>query len=355
MTRRTLIPLSLFLIVSSLCTRVLQAQQGLIADANSEMAAAAVKFWNSLSPDQQAKIHFEMNDPERMNWHFTPVTRKGLPWKEMTPLQRDLGHELLKSALSQGGYAKADAIQNLEATLKQIENTATAGSGDRRDPLNYYLTIFGKPGGADAWGWRFEGHHVAFNFTIAGDKTAAEVSGAPNFFGSNPAKVPDGYAKPGSRILAAEEDLGRQLVKSLNADQRKLAIFSETAPGEIITRELAKPDPINPTGIPAAQLNADQQKALHDLINEYTSRLRPELARQNTEKIEQAGFEKVYFAWAGTVEVGGPHYYRVQGPTFLIEYDDTQNNANHIHAVWRDANNDFGQDLLKRHYEQNPH
>lgn len=323
-----------------------------MAKATAEMGAAATKFWDSLTKDQQGKAGFVFTDPERTNWHFTPVARKGLPWKDMTPEQRKLGEALLHTGMSEMGYSKADATAKNESTLKVIENEARGGSGDRRDPDNYYITLFGKPSATDPWGWRFEGHHVAFNFTVDAGMITAVAS--PNFLGSNPAKVPAGKPNAGSRILADEEDLGRKLVLSLKDDLKKTAIISETAPREIITAEQQRPDPIKPAGVTAAQLSADQKQILKDLINVYVQRVRKELASQDLAKIEQAGFDKIYFAWAGSTDVGGPHYYRVQGPTFLIEYDNTQNNNNHVHAVWRDAVNDFGEDLLKKHYEKFP-
>jgi hypothetical protein len=258
----------------------------------------------------------------------------------MTPAQRDLGRAMVQSGLSQRGYEKADAIQKLEIVLKALENGAP-----RRDPDNYYISLFGKPGSTEPWGWRFEGHHVALNFTIAGDGTTT----APAFLGVNPAKVPDGPQK-GLRILAAEEDLGRKLVSALNADQKKIAIIESTAPREILTTNSKKLSPMSPAGIAADKLDEPQRGMLMDLVKEYTGRMRPELAAQDMAKIESAGVGKIHFAWAGPIEVGAPHYYRIQGPTFLIEYDDTQNDANHIHSVWRDPANDFGEDLLARHY-----
>jgi hypothetical protein len=324
-----------------------------VAQAENQIAQAAIKFWNSLTPAEQGRAGFAFADAERMNWHYTPVQRKGLPWKDMTAAQRNLGEALLHSALSEMGYNKAAAIEQQQDILKAIENGARAGSGDRRDPNDYYLTFFGKPDLKGTWAWRFEGHHVAFNFTMVDG--ALDVATAPNFFGSNPAKVPAGFPQAGLRVLAAEEDLGRKLITALDESQRKTAIMSETAPREIITGEQQRPDPLKPTGIPAAQLTQAQKTMLMDLIREYAGRVRAELAQQDLKKIEQAGVDKIYFAWAGSIEVGGPHYYRVQGPTFLIEYDDTQNDANHIHAVWRDATNDFGADLLKIHYQLEAH
>jgi hypothetical protein len=234
----------------------------------------------------------------------------------------------------------------IEQVLKDLENGAA-----RRDSGLYYVTIFDRPG-TTAWGWRVEGHHLSLNFTVRGD----EVLGVtPSFFGSNPAEVPRG-PRQGLRVLGAEEDLGRELVRSLNEGQRKVAVIGATAPSEIITGASRKANPLQPEGIGASDLTSKQQDALRTLIHEYVFRYRTELAEQDMKKIQQAGFEKIHFAWAGPVESGqGGHYYRVQGPTFLLEFDNTQNNANHIHTVWRDFENDFGEDLLRKHYETVKH
>ena len=254
---------------------------------------------------------------------------------------------MLRSGLSDRGYTKATNIMLvIELVLKDLENGAA-----RRDSGLYYVTIFGQPG-PTAWGWRVEGHHLSLNFTVRGD----EVLGVtPSFFGSNPAEVQRG-PRQGLRVLGAEEDLGRELVRSLNEEQRKVAVIAATAPSEIITGNSRKANPLQPEGIGASDLTSKQQDALRTLIHEYVFRYRTELAEQDMKKIQQAGFEKIHFAWAGPIEPGqGGHYYRVQGPTFLLEFDNTQNNANHIHTVWRDFENDFGEDLLRKHYETVKH
>jgi hypothetical protein len=316
------------------------------AKAAGEMATAARNLWAALSPEQQAKVMFDFNDPLRHDWHFIPRPRKGLPLKEMTGEQKALAHALLASGLSQAGYMKAETIISLEQVLASIEK----GKGPVRDSELYFFNLFGKPGSNDPkqpWGWRVEGHHLALNFTIVGDKGAV---GGPTFMGANPAEVRDGPRK-GLRVLSDEEDLARKLVKSLNDDQRKKGIVQTEAPKEILSAAVRKASPLDPPGIRAGELNADQKELLTAIIVLYAERLRPELAANDLAKVMKAGFDKVGFAWAGPVDVGQPHYYRIQGPTFLIEYDNTQNNANHVHSVWRDFNGDFGEDLLKLHYE----
>ena len=315
--------------------------------AASEMAQAALKFWAALTPDQQKKASYPVNDAERLNWHFVPKARNGLSLKDMTPEQRTLAMAFLKSGLSDKGFASAEGIINLEPILKEIEG----GRGPTRDAALYYFTVFGKPGDKETWAWRVEGHHLSLNILIVDGK---EVAAAPSFFGVNPARVPSG-PKQGLRVLDQEEDLGRQLVKSLSDEQRKTAVFDGVAPKDIVTGNARKVKPLEPGGIAMTALNDQQKTMLTGLVKHYAQRLRAEVADSDLRKIEQAGWDKVHFAWAGGLEAGDGHYYRVQGPTFLIEYDNTQNNANHIHTVWRDFNGDFGEDILKKHHAEHAH
>ena len=312
-----------------------------------EMTAAANNFLAALSTEQAAKASYSLNDNERFNWHFIPRERKGLPLKEMMPEQKHLAHGLLSTALSHRGYLKASTIMSLEQVLRDLEQ----GKGPTRDPELYFVTIFGKPDPKGTWGWRVEGHHLALNFILVDGK---EVSVTPSFLGSNPGEIREGPRK-GLRALGAEEDLARQLVKSLNDEQKKIAIYTNNAPREIITGNDRKAKALTPMGISAAKLNKAQTELLWQVIKEYVYRYRPELADQVLKRIEAGGAKSLYFAWAGTVEPKQGHYYRVQGPTFLMEYDNTQNNANHIHAVWRDLERDFGDDLLRQHYDRVPH
>ncbi|MEK7675957.1 MAG: DUF3500 domain-containing protein [Verrucomicrobiota bacterium] len=312
-----------------------------------DMAEAAANFLAALTPEQQAKATFDLKHEERLNWHFIPRERQGLPFKELTPAQRPLAHGLIATALSQRGYLKVATIMSLEQILLELEQ----GKGPKRDPELYYLSIFGQPGAKATWAWRVEGHHLSLNFTVVNGQ---HVSVTPSFFGSNPGEVRSGPRK-GLRVLAAEEDLARQLVQSLSEEQKPVAIYTNTAPSDIITSADRKARLLSPDGLALGKMTKPQADQLWNLIREYVYRYRPELADQDLKKITAAGPDKIFFAWAGSVQPGQPHYYRVQGPTFLMEYDNTQNNANHIHAVWRDLQNDFGEDLLRKHYEQTPH
>ncbi len=344
-TRRCFPTLALLLPLAVLSARAHPA-----ADSRAvveEMAAAANNFLVTLTAEQGAKAAYALNDNERFNWHFIPRERKGLPLKEMTPEQKHLAHALLSTALSHRGYVKASTIMSLEQVLRDLEQ----GKGPTRDPELYFVTIFGKPDPKGTWGWRVEGHHLALNFMLIDGK---EVSVTPSFLGSNPGEIREGPRK-GLRVLGAEEDLARQLVRSLNDEQRKVAIYTNSAPREIITGNDRRAKALTPMGISAAKLNKAQTELLWHVIKEYVYRDRPELADQDLKRIEKGGAKNLYFAWAGSVEPKEGHYYRVQGPTFLMEYDNTQNNANHIHAVWRDFEHDFGDDLLRQHYERVPH
>lgn len=315
-------------------------------DANVDMANAANAFLASLTPEQKslATLRFESEkNGERANWHYVPRERKGLALKDMTEPQRALAKALLKSGLSDDGFAKAEAIQGLEEILRVLENAAAG----RRDREKYYVSVFGTPGGKDPWAWRWEGHHQSFNYTSV---DAAAPSMTPSFFGSNPGEVGEGERK-GLRVLGAEEDLGRALVQSLTAEQRKTAVILTEAPGDILNNP-RRPDPTRPEGLAAAEMTAEQQAALVKIIKEYLFRCRTDVAAEEFAKIEASGLGSVYFAWAGGLERGQPHYYRVQNTEFVLEYDNTQNDANHVHSIWREFDGDFGADLLQQHVSE---
>jgi len=309
------------------------------------METAAKNFLAGLNPEQRAKATYKFEADERLDWHFIPKPRKGLPLKEMTPWQKHLAHALLNAGLSQQGYMKAVTVMSLEDTLKTIEQAA-GGQAPTRDPELYYVTIFGEPSSTSPWGYSVEGHHVSQNFTVVGGK----VQDTPSFYGANPAEVKEGPRK-GLRILAAEEDSARELVTSLDAEQKKAAIINDKAYKDIITMNSRKAAlEGQPSGLLASKMNAKQFAMLMTVLDVYSSNMPDQLAQARMEMVKKAG-KNIHFAWAGVTERGGPHYYRIQSPTFLVEFDNTQNNANHIHSVWRDFNGDFGMDLLKAHYQ----
>ena len=325
------------------------------------MAAAAAAFLESLTPEQRQQAVFAFDSSERTHWHFVPTEifpRHGLTIKQMSPAQQQLAHDLLKTGLSQRGYLTATQIMDLERVLGALEAAQRAaapqppqGNVFARDPERYFVSIFGTPSTHDTWGWRVEGHHVSLHFTVA---HGSLVAGAPSFFGANPAEVRDGPQK-GLRVLGSEEDAARALLESLDSAQRRAATIDGVAPNDIVTVAKVKVDPLAPVGIPASALTAGQRALLKQLIDVYAGFMADDIAADRLARIERAGWDRVAFAWAGPLERGQKHYYRVQGPTFLIEYDNTQNDANHIHSVWRDFDGDFGEDLLREHVTGTPH
>src|SRR5438128_870424 len=308
------------------------------------MSRATEAFISSLSPDQRARATFAFEDEQRLDWHFIPRARKGIPFKDLDPAQHLLGNALLGAGLGQRGLIRAATIMSLDAILREMEQ----GKGPVRDPELYFLSIFGDARSGKPWGWRVEGHHVALNFTLVEGKTIAST---PAFFGANPAEVLQG-ARKGLRALAPEDDLARLLIKSLDDKQRAQAVVSENAPSDILSTNLRKAEPLKPAGLQTSKLGQKQQEILMTLLGEYASRHAPDIAAARLDRVRAAGLGNIFFVWAGGFEKGQPHYYRIQGPSFLIEYDNVQNNANHIHTVWRDFNSDFGVDLLALHYSK---
>ena len=305
------------------------------------MRVAASGFLDTLTPEQKSRATFPLSSDERENWHFVPIARKGLPLKDMEPKQRDAATNLLKTGLSKSGISKVETIRSLENVLKEIEK----GSGPTRDSDAYFVSVFGTPDDKQPWGWRFEGHHFSVNFTLVGEG----VSASPAFYGSNPATVRIEHPMKGVRALSGEEDAARALLNSLTDAQKSEAIIEKDAPNDILSFDKRKAEALAPGGLPAGKLTKAQKPLLRKLIAVYAGNMVPELAKARQKRIATAGEDKLVFAWAGSVEVGKRHYYRVQGPTALIEYDNTQNDANHIHSVWRDFDGDFGRDLLAEH------
>ncbi len=311
-----------------------------------DIASIANAFLNTLDNNQKSTAQYSLDDGERFNWHFVPRERKGVCFRTFSESQRSAALSFLKASLSDQGYTKATSIMALENVLREIENRTSTDT--YRDPLNYYITIFGTPSAKAAWAWRLEGHHVAFNFASANNEI---MSSTPSFFGSNPGIVPGG-AEKGKEILKSETDLGFELINSLNAEQKKKAIISEKALPEIISFNTRKAQALSPSGIIYSELSKDQQKTFMKLLNIYVKNYQFGFANRLMEKINKAGIENLSFAWAGGFVGGTGNYYRIQGPMLLIEYDNTQTNANHVHAAVRDLTNDFAEDILREHYQK---
>ena len=316
-------------------------------DIAKEMRDSANLFLKSLSDDQATALKFKFDDDLRKNWQFIPMERKGLGLKQMKPHQRGLAMVLVQTALSHRGFSTSMQIMAMEQVLRDLENNSL-----KRDPTKYHLFLFGTPSADTSWGWRIEGHHLSISVTVADGKN---VVIAPAFLGANPAVVKSGPLA-GTSVLGDLEAKGRELVKQLSVEQKATAVFTDKAPRDVINGPARKrAESLTPAGLAASDMSEDQQKLLRELLNQYLNRFRGEIANADREKIEQAGFEKVSFAWAGQIQPGKPHYFRVQGPTFIFEYDNTQNGANHAHALWRDFKDDFGEDTLRKHYQKHPH
>ena len=329
----------------------------------ADMAAAA-RDWLDALPGGQRGIAQRGRprsgspaEDDRQRWHYTPVDHGGLTLAAMGPEQRSLAMRLVASGLSTAGYVTVCTVMGLENVLDRVEGFSPARGGERlRDPGRYYLRVFGDPGGAAPWGWRLGGHHVSVNNLVVDGRLAAVT---PNFLGANPASSPllgDGALRP----LGATEDLARELVRSLPADARDRAVLLDRAPSDIVSRERRRlprdgellhadepADPrldlgTGPVGLPGRDMDAAQRELLGRLLAAYTDRVPPGL-------VTPPDLDAVHLAWAGSLEPGRAHYYRLQGPGLLVEWDDTQDDANHAHSVWRDPDGDFGLDALAQH------
>ena len=330
-----------FLVAILVAAFTVRAPELPLATTSSRMATAAQAYVATLGSAELDRGTWQLDAEQRFDWHFVPWERYGVRIRDMTPEQRTAAHGLLQSVLSSQGYLKATGVMQLEGILGLIESRP-----DRRDPQDYYFNIFGTPSEDEAWAWRFEGHHISMNFTSAGD---APPSITPAFLGSNPAVVGEG-PNAGRRLLGAEENLARELMVLLTDAQRRTAIIEADAPSDIVTGTTRRVELDRFEGLAASDMNAEQVHTLMQVIEEYLNNASAEVADAQMDRIHEAGMENLHFAWAGSTVRGEGHYYRIHGPTVLIEYDNVQGGANHVHSVWRDPENDFGDDLLSRHY-----
>ena len=330
----------LFLLIACLT----QQTQVLAHISGDELSAAANKVLNSLNENQRAKACFDFDNKERTHWIYVPSVRLGLPIKELTEAQQKLVQDLLATSLSPVGKNKVLGVQLLEEYLRVKEQ----GKGQFvRDPGLYYISFFGTPTANGTWGWRWEGHHCSQNFTVIDGKLTGAT---PSFVGANPGKINDEKSTDNGFELLAFEDLrGRELARSLTPEQFKKAQIKGETPKDVVTKNTPKLSPTTPQGISLKELSPEQKKILGQIIMEYVGRARPDFAIQEMKEISATSEDLIYFGWSGGLEVGQGHYYCVQGPSFLFELDNTQNNANHVHTVWRDLKKDFGYDVLAEH------
>jgi hypothetical protein len=305
-------------------------------------------FLTSLDTEQLKKVKLPFDHLSRQVWHFLPGSmwpRAGIMLKDLNRTQKQKVFGLLREHLSEAGFEKIMSIMDLENVMAKMgQDTAM------RDPEKYFVAIYGDPIQGNLWAWSFEGHHISLNFTI----TDKKVSMTPRFLGAAPAIIPSGY-REGERTLAAEDDMGLTLINSMSTEQRIKTIFSTQPYVEIATSNATEVGPLSPVGIVMRELNEEQQNQLKELISEYLSSMPEPLVQQRMKQIQQEDFSEIRFGWAGATELGKGHYYRIQGQTFLIEFDNTVGNANHIHTVWRDFDGDFGKDIIKEHYSQESH
>lgn len=322
-----------------------------------EIKNAAIHFLESLSPELREQVSFSMDDKERKAWSNLPATsfkREGVSFNEMSPEQRSKAHQLLQSTLSSQGYLKTTGIMHLDEILRSLAAVRRPNNTPMFGHDLYWIGIFGNPKRDDAWGWQLDGHHLALNITIVGD----EVSVRPAFMGSDPARLPEGVYS-GWNVQGAEDEKGKKLFKSLNATQRSKAVIDETAPRDVITGPTRGDQLKTPTGLPVSDLDAKQRRLFMSLLDEYVHNYEHEIAHIQMARILKAGLEKIHFAWAGTKE-NEPYYYRIHGPTVIIEFDNhyppgrSSGPVNHIHTVFREPGNDYG-DLLRKHLLESPH
>lgn len=316
-----------------------------------ELSKKANIFLNLLSDELKTKTLFELEDEERFNMNYVPIPRKGPTFHDFDEKQKAAALDLLQSSLGKEGFRKTQEIIALEKVLRIIENDDDDKMPDgrpRRDPLNYHFSIFGNPASNTPWGWRFEGHHISLNFTSSEGKVK---SSTPSFFGTNPGIVKSTEQK-GKEVLKEEASLGFELVNSMNEEQLKTTRFTEEAPYDIQSLTKRKAETLEPLGISYTALSENQKEIMLRLLNVYLSTYEPNFESGFWDKIRIDGIENLSFAWAGSLQPGSGHYYRIQGPSLLIEYDNTQNNANHAHAVVRDLTNDYGEDVLREHYKK---
>jgi Protein of unknown function (DUF3500) len=309
--------------VATTASNVVSAANTPIATLVDDIAMRAANYLNSLDPNQQAKTNYAFDDPELTRWHWTTpqnFARNGLPLREMGASQRDAAFALLQTSLSAYGLQKSLDIISLQNDLGN-------------DPELYYVTVFGTPG-VEPWGWRWEGHHLSRRFNVINGK----LSVTPFFLGSWPT-----VNNAGLKAMEREEWAARELVTSLDESQRTIAIFQQDSLGRHVTWNDAYVAPLPMTGIGAASLNPNQQALITEIIHKYLDTLPDMIAASHLGRLQASGIENIAFAWAGSLEAQRPHYYRLQGPTFLLEHDNSRNRGTHIHSVWRDFAEDFGQ------------
>jgi len=313
------------------------------ADAARRIAEAAARFLAALDDDQRRQILIAYETPNRLDWHYIPRSRSGLTLGAMRPAQAEAARALFASVLNDDGLKLLDNVRLLEGVLREQQ-------GSFRDPGRYYVSVFGAPG-TFPWGWRFEGHHLSLNVALP---APGHISVTPFFVGAHPATVRDGPHR-GFRALGPAEDMARQIMAGLSEEQRRTAIISNRAFDDIVASPQRERDLGQPRGLEVAALGGAARNLVEALVDRFVGALSPDLKEVQKRRVMEQDLARFRFAWAGSLTPGEGHYFRVHGPVTLIEHDNTQNNANHIHSVWRDLAADFGHDALADHYKRDPH
>ncbi len=325
--------LALSIAVSSVNAYAVEAD----ASPGQKMASAAERFLQVLDHSQKLKATFKYDDPERINWHFIPRDRLGIGLWDLDGAAKDAANALVSSGLTAAGYHKVLEVRSLEEVLYLFEGGEEAARREKRHPHRYYVSIFGTPGAKGLWGWRFEGHHLSLNFSV---KNGSIVSSTPEFFGANPGQIDAG---PGRmlRVLGKREDIARQILKACPENNVKKMWLSKEAPKDIRGGGVAQPVIDTAQGLRYADMTPEQQQLLKDLLAEYLTAMPATVVKERMGLINKAGLDDIHFGWWGGSELNEPHHYVVQGSTFVIEYNNTQNSANHVHAIWRNLAGDF--------------
>lgn len=314
------------------------------AQPQDAMAQPALDVLASFSAAQRRQAVHPFEAKARRDWHYVPRRRPGVTLGELQPTQHELVWALLRAGLSQQGVQKTRAVITTEGILGEL-----TGSPGYRDPANYALVFFGDPVSGQPWSWRFEGHHLSLTFTIAPGQGVAVT---PAFLGANPATVPASHAQAGFSALGTEGAAGFRLLHSLSATQQATALLQAHSFGDILSSPGRESSLQQPAGLALGAMTAPQRQQAMALIETYVRNARPNIAQTELDKLTTAGIDTIHFAWAGSQTPQRPHYYRLHGPTLLIEYDNTQNGANHVHSIWHNPANSFGQDLLRAHYQE---
>jgi hypothetical protein len=305
--------------------------------SSAAMTTACVAFLETLDEPQAKRCRFAFGDKERVNWHFIPRVRKGLPVMDLEGAPLRAAMSLLRSGLSEAGYEQSLNVMSLEEVLYLLEGGDRVSRRANLDPRKYYISVFGQPGSRGSWGWRFEGHHLSLNYTFV---DGLLVSTTPEFYGANPGTIDAGPGRQ-IRVLGPEEDLARSILTTCTPQQQEVVWRSREAPDDLRGGGVAQPETTDPVGLPVSKMSATQKKLMQTLLTEYLKNMPGDVERQRRGEINKAGIENIHFAWWGSSKQNERHYYRVQGPTFLIEYNNTQNSANHVHSIWRNLAGDF--------------